>query len=320
MTEALAPMDRATSGLARADELWTPEHREALARYLGVAPDNPALFPMMAVCAAWGLDPFAGQVWLLKQKGRDAEGQERWRPAAGRDGYLAIANRQSDYIGITGDVVREDDLFSVEWATEDNGMRPVVRHAYKQGPTGEEDKRHTRGGVLGAWAILFRQGRLPVYYFAPWAEHKRDPEKSAWSHKSAMILKAAQSMALRLGYSITGLVPADELSVGLPGNPEVEISPPETPWLDDDLPWGDEPMATALRNLVQESWNSGSREWSRARLAMLLTGDRGRLMEQIVASMPQDAVVVPDSPPEYDPARMPQGDPEDFRGDQATGG
>ena len=85
--------------------------------------------------------------------------------------------------------------------------------------------------------MLFRNGRLPVYYFAPWQEHMRDPDKSAWSYKSAMILKAAQSMALRLGYSITGLVPADELAVGLPGTPEEIVeAPPERPWADDDLP------------------------------------------------------------------------------------
>jgi hypothetical protein len=275
-SDLVRPEDRAVGGLARAEELWTPEHRAALARYLGVAPDNPALFPMMAVCAAWGLDPFAGQVWLLKQKGRDAEGSERWRPAAGRDGYLAIANRQPDYRGVTGDVVRESDRFRVEWQTEENGMRPLVSHSYEQGPTGEEGKRHVRGNVLGAWAVLFRDGRLPVYYFAPWSEHMRDPSKSAWSHRSAMILKAAQSMALRLGYSITGLVPADELSAGLPGTAEEIVeAPPERPWLADDLPWGDDQIAERLREAVRLSWTSGSMEWSRARLAMLLHGAEG---------------------------------------------
>ena len=314
MSELARIEDRATSGLARAEEIWTPERREALARYLGVDADNPALVPMLAVCSAWGLDPFAGQVWLLKQKGRDASGQERWRPAAGRDGYLAIANRQADYRGVTGDVVREDDTFAVEWQTDEVGMRPLVSHSYKQGPVegGEDSARHTRGGILGAWAVLFRHGRLPVYYFAPWAEHRRDPEKSAWSHKSAMILKAAQSMSLRLGYSITGLVPADELAVGLPGSLDApEEAPPERPWADEDLPWGDDSVGEALRLAVQESWNSGSQEWSRARLAMLLgpgrPGDREELLAKIQDTLPQEAEVVDDpGPPE--PARMPQGD------------
>ena len=295
--------ERATSGLARAEETWTPEHREALARYLGVAPDNPALFPMMAVCAAWGLDPFAGQVWLIKQKGRDADGAEKWRPAAGRDGYLAIANRQPDYIGITGDVVREKDVFSVRWLTGENGMRPLVEHSYEQGP-GENGEMKVRGGILGAWAVLFRDGRLPVYYFAPWLEHRRDPEKSAWSYRSAMILKAAQSMALRLGYSITGLVPVDEMAVGLGRDQEQVVeAPPERPWTDDDLPWGDDELGGFLRFAVEQSWQTGSREWNRARLAMLLTGDRQALLERIQATIP-DPDEAPESRGEADPTAI----------------
>ena len=82
---------------------------------------------MLSVCAAWGLDPFAGQVWLLKQKGRDADGEERWRPAAGRDGYLAIANRQADFKGVQGDVVRERDYFAMDWEARENGMCPQDR-------------------------------------------------------------------------------------------------------------------------------------------------------------------------------------------------
>jgi hypothetical protein len=216
--------DRATSGLSRAEEIWTPEQRIALARYLGVAPDNPGLFPMLAVCAAWGLDPFAGQVWLIKQKGRSEDGAERWRPSAGRDGYLAIANRQTDFKGVQGDVVRQHDKFDVEWQSTPDGMFPTVKHSYVQG-LDEEGEVKVRGEILGAWAILFRDGRLPVYYFAPWTEHRRDPEKTAWSYKSAMILKAAQSMVLRLGYSITGLVPYDEMRAGTTdGPPSADIT------------------------------------------------------------------------------------------------
>jgi RecT family len=280
--------DRAISGLQRAEEIWNDEQRGALARYLGVAPDNPALFPMLAVCAAWGLDPFAGQVWLIKQKGRDASGTERWRPAAGRDGYLAIANRQPDFKGLTGDVVRQMDRFEVEWMTTEAGMFPRITHSYAQGPRADGGGRDARGDIIGAWSILFRERRLPVYYFAPWTEHRRDPEKSAWSYRSAMILKAAQSMTLRFGYSITGLVPHDELAAGLPGSEDITEAPPERPWADDDLPWGEDEVGEQIRAAVQESWLRGSREWNRARLAMQLTGDRQALLEQIRESLPPE--------------------------------
>jgi hypothetical protein len=246
---------------------------------------------MLAVCAAWGLDPFAGQVWLLKQKGRDAEGVERWRPSAGRDGYLAIANRQPDFRGIAGDVVRERDYYAVEWKTAEDGtgMVPVISHRYEQGPSDDGQQRKVRGNVLGAWAFLFRTGRLPVYYYAPWEEHHRDPSKSAWNFRSAMILKAAQSMVLRLGYSITGLVPVDEMNAGLPisdGSGGQFEAQPETPWLDDDLPWGEDETASALRTAVRRAWESGNQEWNRARLAMRLTGNREALLADIAATLP----------------------------------
>lgn len=293
MSNAVVPIEaRAISGITKAEETWNAEHRAAVARYLGVEPDNPALLPMLAVCAAWGLDPFAGQVWLIKQKGRDASGAEHWRPAAGRDGYLAIANRQVDFRGVQGDVVREGDHYAVTWETTPEGMFPVIHHAYEQGPgqgTGNASEPKVRGGVVGAWSILFRDGRLPVYYFAPWAEHRRDPEKSAWSYKSAMILKAAHSMVLRLGYSITGLVPVDEMRAGLPsaGGEDIDMPEAERPWEDDDLPWGEnEDLAKDLRLAVQASWYRGDRQWTRARLSMLLTGDREALLTRIQESVP----------------------------------
>ena len=291
--------ERATGGLRLADELWDAGAREAIARFLDVRPDNPALPAMLAICASWGLDPFAGQVWLIKQKGRNADGAEHWKPAAGRDGYLAIANRQGDYKGVQGDVVRERDYFAVDWEPhpDGNGMFPRVQHRYVQDVTAAEPK--LRGNILGAWAILFREGRLPGYYFAPWSEHMRDPGKSAWSYRSAMILKAAQSMTLRLGYSITGLAPVDEMAVGLP-DPDRQPQrvsadpdpgpPPEQPWTEDDLPWGEDELAAELREAVRRSWMSGSREWTSARLAMLLTRDREQVLAQIQASLEGEEV------------------------------
>ena len=91
---------------------------------------------------------------------------------------------------------------------------------------------------------------------------------------------------LRLGYSITGLVPSDEMAVGLPETAsEFQQAPPERPWLDDDLPWGEDDLATGPARGGPASWEQGSREWTRARLAMLLTGDRERLHRDIHESL-----------------------------------
>ena len=64
-----------------------------------------------------------------------------------------------------------------------------------------------------------------------------------------------------------------------------EEIPPERPWTDDDLPYGDDAVGEALRLAVQESWNSGSQEWSRARLGLLLQGDRQALLKEIESTL-----------------------------------
>ena len=60
----------------------------------------------LQVCKRFDLDPFAREVFFIKEKPG-----EPGRIQAGRDAFLAIANRHPAYDGMTSDVVYAGDTF-----------------------------------------------------------------------------------------------------------------------------------------------------------------------------------------------------------------
>lgn len=327
MTNAEIAERNPAQSIGLIEDMFPAEHRATIARFLGVKDDEPALPAFLAFCAQWQLDPFAGQIWLIKQKGRDGEGRDRYRPAAGRDGFLAIANRQSDFIGVVGDVVRANDIYGVKWEEDEKngGMKPNITHEYEQRPAqGEEEERKTRGVIMGAWARVDRRDRSPQYFFAPLDEHVRDKSKSAWSYTSAMILKSAYSMALRLTYSITGAVPIDEMhgdnSIGASeteGHDVGAITSDEV--IDAEGTLHDNPeLAERLKDAVAIANEQEPGSWLPAKLQMMLRGREEDGVEALIAQIEDensarqaaideaegvtDAEVVPDDEPEEKPA------------------
>ncbi|HNL70106.1 MAG TPA: recombinase RecT, partial [Leptospiraceae bacterium] len=143
-----------------------------------------------------------------------------------RDGLLAHAHRQPDFVKMDGDVVWSNDGFETSMI---NGERSIV-HTVKNPAE--------RGHIIGAWAMVERRDHGITYFYAPLGEYKRNTP--IWnSHPSAMILKVAESYALRKAYSISGVV----------GEAEVEASNPATnitaiPGTARDLhpDWGDDPV------------------------------------------------------------------------------
>lgn len=296
MTSELAvrpPEEDAAYGLARAEEVFTPERRAAIAQFLSIDGENPALVPYLAVCARYGLDPIMGQVWLIPQKVKvkDAEGRtqevEKLKPTAGRDGYLAIARRQPDYQGVVGDVVHANDRFQVRIRRPedpadlpDAGNGRVVVHEYpdlqdvRRGtPEGQEwDPVRYRGPIIGAYAVCYLRDRKPIYYYASIAEHGKTWGSGsnkgwagAWTYTSTMIMKAAQSYVLRIACGITGIVPADEIQEG---NPEAEML--AAGWDPATVLPGFVPgdMAARFKDAVEESWDADPNLWNRAKLEM----------------------------------------------------
>ena len=274
------------NSLAAAEEMFPVEARQAIAQFLTIPPEDPALIPYLAICAKWDLDPVAGQIWLIEQKIKGRNGTpDRWvkKPAVGRDGFLAIARRSPEFEGMDFDTVYSGDDFWVER----NGNDHVVHHTYKMIPNEfeqNEDPRGYRGTLIGAYCKVYLKGRRPVFYFAPLKEHAqtgtdqsgRGYYQGAWKYTSTMIIKSAQSVALRLAFGITGVIPTDEMSQADresggkgEGREVIESVPMEDVIL--ELGFGEEITRELTEEVIAVNAEAPN-SWGAAKLKMRLTG------------------------------------------------
>lgn len=301
----LRPEERAVHGLELAEQVFTPERRLAISKFLNVRPDDPALLPYLATCASYGLDPVMGQIWLIPQKVKVRDGDatetvERYRPAVGRDGFLAIAHREPRYRGLKGQVVCEFDTFEVEYDGSDH--EPKILHRFASKPTTFEegvDPSRWRGRVLGSWAKCEVHGQPDTFFFAPIREYVQMREvwegprnqrrpvlnadgsrkmeiTGAWRYLSSMSLKAAQSYVLRIGLGISGLVPADELVGGVIDSTAQEVKgdllPGSTEGFDFTVLTSDGGLAHALSELVGRVNELAPLSWPPAKVEMVMGG------------------------------------------------
>ena len=142
----------------------------------------------ISLATRYGLDPFNKEIFFWKVKGRPTI-------MTSRDGYLKIADRHPEYDGLVSDVVRENDQFK---RTSEG-----IDHQYSS----------NRGEIIGAYALVYRKDRsYPIYIFAPFDEYNADSR--VWNqYPSAMILKVAESMALKRAFTVSGLVSREEMEV-----------------------------------------------------------------------------------------------------------
>jgi len=142
----------------------------------------------MTLAKRYGLDPFNKEIFFWKIKGKPTI-------MTSRDGYLKIADRHKSYDGLVSDVVRKNDNFKRK--------KDDIDHEYGT----------DRGNIIGAYALVYRKDRkYPVYVFAPYDEYKANTR--VWNqYPSAMILKVAESMALKRAFTVSGLVSKEEMQV-----------------------------------------------------------------------------------------------------------
>lgn len=230
------------------------------------------LVMFLEVCARYGLDPFAKQAYAAKMGGGGVS------IIVSRDGLLAHAHRQPDFVRLDCDVVRKGDTFEVAFV---DGERQV-KHSY-----GDPS---ARGEVIGAWAMVERRNHGSTYFYAPMDEYKRS--SPIWSkHPTAMILKVAESYALRKAYSISGIVGEAEVDMRQAANLTAAPQAKREPQPD----FGDDPeLAAALRDAVDRARAESPESWRPAKVAALLhdaTDDRRReLLTEIEQAFAEEAV------------------------------
>ena len=123
------------------------------------------------VCRATGLDPFLREVWFVPSVGI----------MAGRDGYLAIANKHPQFDGMSTHVDRDDKMVPIK-----------------------------------ATCTVWRKDRgHPIICEAYYSEYKKGG--NVWSqYPSAMISKVAEVLALKRSFAINGVVTEEEIGSGEP--------------------------------------------------------------------------------------------------------
>jgi len=168
---------------------FTDEEKEILRKTAAKKANDDEFKVFLHVAETYGLDPFNKELFFWKDK------KDRTTIMTSRDGYLSIANRYEAFDGLVSDVVRTNDEF-------------------KRTTTGIEHKYGSdRGGIVGAYALVYRKDRkYPVYVFAPYEEY--NGYNSVWNrYPSAMILKVAESMSLKRAFSVSGLVSQEEMNI-----------------------------------------------------------------------------------------------------------
>ena len=95
-----------------------------------------------------------------------------------------------------------------------------------------------RGKIVGAWARVRRRGHDDTYFYAQWKTYNKS--QNAWgTHAEAMIVKCAQSVALRQAFAVSGVVGEGEIQgstlTEVPQHTDSEIHWPEDPELRHEL-------------------------------------------------------------------------------------
>jgi len=137
------------------------------------------------VCQTMELNPFNKEVWCYK------DGKGNLLIFAGRDGFLAKAQKNPAFNGIRSAEIRENDVWELDI--------PNAQITHKI--TG---KQADRGAIVGAYAMIFRKDGEPTI---EWAEFDTYNKRfSAWkSHPAEMIKKVAEAHALKKAFGISGI-------------------------------------------------------------------------------------------------------------------
>ena len=178
---------------------WDAKQVDIIKKTVAVGASDEELNMFLSLAATYNLNPFLKEIWCIKMGGRVVI-------TTSRDGYLRIANRDPHFRGLVSDAVYSGDKFT---KTKDG-----VEHSYSA----------NRGQIIGAYALVYRDDRdYPIYFFAPFRDYNK--KGSTWEqYPHAMIIKVAESMALKRAFAISGLSSQEEVETG-----SVKSNPPRDP-------------------------------------------------------------------------------------------
>jgi phage recombination protein Bet len=165
----IARRENMSTELAAMDNLYARETIETIKQTVCKGATDAQLKVFLEVCRATTLNPFLREVWFVPSVGI----------MAGRDGYLAIANRNPQF----------------------DGMETRVERDEKNVP-------------IKAICTVWRKDRAhPIICEAYYSEYRKS--SGVWSqYPSAMISKVAEVLALKRSFAINGVVTEEEIGTG----------------------------------------------------------------------------------------------------------
>lgn len=163
---------------------FTPEQVMLIKATVAKGTNDNELAYFLSVAKSVNLNPMLKQIWCYK------DNKGNLLMFAGKDGFLAIAQRDARWNGITSAYVCENDNFELDIP---NG---TVKHT---------NNGKDRGAIIGAYAIVKPKGcELATIEWADIATY--DKKQFVWSsHKGDMIMKVAEIHALKKAFGISGL-------------------------------------------------------------------------------------------------------------------
>lgn len=149
------------------------------------------------LCEQYELDPLKKEMHIGLRSGKGVA-------QVTRDGLLKIANRDPQFDGIGGDIVYEGDTL----AKRDNESIHITY--------GAEHLVFNHEKITGAFANVYRKDRskcTTVFVsFKDYFKKSTGNTPSIWEQfPNAMILKVAESMALKRAFSLSGLTSQEEV-------------------------------------------------------------------------------------------------------------
>ncbi|MDY6966946.1 MAG: phage recombination protein Bet [Halobacteriota archaeon] len=173
---------------------YTDEERDLIRNTVAKGASDANFGRFIYLAEKYDLDPLVNEIWCTTYT--EKTGRVVTDILTGRDGYLKIAQNNSNYEGLMSGVVKVGDEFEFKPCDK----KSPVMHKFGT----------DRGAIIGAWAVCFYKDRAPYVAFADFSEYNKG--KKFWvSYPSAMIKKVAEAMALKIQFGISGLVTKEEI-------------------------------------------------------------------------------------------------------------
>lgn len=267
-TDLAGPPETSVTLDRRPEERWGKQ-MALIARTVAKDATPEELHMFLRVADRYNLDPLQHEIYCVKTRGKNGS-EGRIAIIVGEQGRLKIANRYQDYRGFRSDVVCTGDRFlKLPEPKEIPGVPggyTYVEHGY--GNPAE------RGEIHGAWCEVYREGRPPVYFYAPLAEYlpqnpsDRERQHSPWfSTESRMIVKCADSTSFRMAFNLAGIYGEEEIEHIRAQAVAGEVN------IEDEIEWGeDEEVADRMRSLFAAANNTKPNSYPPAKIRLILAG------------------------------------------------